>query len=260
MKNGFKTALTVLCLTSVMLFLTGSDCDKKDTSTGPQADDHPTDLVGDWILTHVTVPGLFDGDPADAGMEQTIILNADGTFTEISNMGEEDGPYAETGTWSATETTLTIEYEEETIVIPYTLDGNTLTGTVTDDGTQITLTFTKQPGGIDLQPDALVGTWVLDQVDIPGLYTGPAAGAGMALTIVLNDDGTYTLNGNMGDPVNETGTWMATTTIAVMSATGEEEPNVMDYILNGNQLTMDVLIDIDEDGDEEEMQMVFLKQ
>ena len=147
MKKYLSTILTLLCLSLLMMLLSGSDCKKKST-TEPGADD----LVGTWVLDSVTVPGLGTFPPATLDMGMTIVIKADGTFTRTEFDGTNTTTY--TGTWTATTNILTITEEGETETLPYTLDGNNLTINTTeeidvdndgnDETVQMTLVFTKQ--------------------------------------------------------------------------------------------------------------------
>lgn len=138
----------ILILSSVLLI--GGllvQCHKK-SSTGPAEDD----LVGTWVLTGITIPGLGTFTPALMGYTVTVTLRNDGTYTWTEM--EEGNETSSTGTWSATSNTITLTDDGETESVPYALEGNQLSVTMTipvdldDDGTEemleVTLVFTRQ--------------------------------------------------------------------------------------------------------------------
>ena len=121
-----------------ILFIAGCDNNSTQSSVNP--------LVGIWEASEMTM--TLEGttitmelnDPTSDIGTMTYIFGADGVFTttSVSSYGTEN----DNGTWSSTGGKLTLFDEEDTVVLDYTISGNTLTftGLETEDG--FTLNFT----------------------------------------------------------------------------------------------------------------------
>ncbi len=118
------------------------------------SDSNPTGgtdaLVGTWDVTTVTItmeggspiPPIAAADlstwvtlfPELGSIPSTIILNADGTYNVTYASGDN-----ETGTWTATENTISVTAQGETEAddLPYTLSGNTATITFSVDNPEM---------------------------------------------------------------------------------------------------------------------------
>ena len=131
MKRLFLKITLVVCLMLVIMVITGSDCDKSTDSTA-------AGLVDTWVLTSITEDSItLTAEDADHYI--TIVFADDGTYSFTQTI---EGDYdAGTGTWSATSTMLTMTIASVTVTFPYTLSGDTLTITNTDEG--IVFTFMR---------------------------------------------------------------------------------------------------------------------
>ncbi len=108
----------IVILFSSLVFLS---CDSDDTveSNSP--------LVGSWNLTEMRI--TYQGSsytylPHEIGLSQTLIINANGTYSAISTTPH--GTQTETGTWEYSESTLTKTSDGETMLMPCTISGNVL--------------------------------------------------------------------------------------------------------------------------------------
>ena len=121
-----------------ILFIAGCDKNSTESSVNP--------LVGIWEASEMTMSAegttvtMEYNDPTSDIGTMTYIFGADGVFTttSVSSYGTEN----DNGTWSSTGGKLTLFDEEDTVVLDYTISGNTLTftGLETEDG--FTLNFT----------------------------------------------------------------------------------------------------------------------
>ena len=146
MKKIVSTIAMLLCMSFLMMVLSGSDCKKKST-TEPGT----PSLVGTWVLTGGTMAGV-PITPQSAGMQQTLVINQNGTYTltEITQAGT----IVRNGTWTATATQITITENGETTTMTYNITGNKLTlnmiiemdidGDGTKDQVPVAAEYTKQ--------------------------------------------------------------------------------------------------------------------
>lgn len=137
----------ILSLSLIVVILTMIGCKEDDNPASSSEDD----LIGTWVLTSIVLTSYNNSvlTPEQAGVSGTIIMKSDKTFESTFNMnGEED---SESGTWSATNSTITLNGETETIVLEdYSIQGNKLYVNTTIDitmlggETPVKLEFTKQ--------------------------------------------------------------------------------------------------------------------
>ena len=123
-----------------ILFIAGCDNNSTQSSVNP--------LVGIWEASEMTmsIEGMAItielNDPTSDIGTVTYIFGADGVFTttSVSSYGTE----SDNGTWSSTGGKLTLIDSEDTLVIDFTISGNTLTftGEETEDGIPIAYTMT----------------------------------------------------------------------------------------------------------------------
>lgn len=140
-----KSILIVTLILAIAAFFLMSCDDDSPSKPGTGG------LVGTWVLTKITVissAGEFSYDPEDMGYSVTVVLNSDNTF-QATEEDEEEGTSVETGTWSASGSTLTITSSDgETVSGTYSIKGNKLTITITEEEEGETYTiiqeFTKQ--------------------------------------------------------------------------------------------------------------------
>ena len=135
-----RNLLSMLLVFS-FLFTIGCDDDEATDETNP--------LVGVYNMVSYSVSG--DGmnitQDADANNSLTLVLSEGGTY---SLQGILDGDSnSESGTWSTTGSTLTFIYEDPeegtvTSIFSYTLSGNNLTLSLTDEGFTITYNMEKE--------------------------------------------------------------------------------------------------------------------
>ena len=131
-----------LTLTLLITCLISFGCESDDSSTTPAE----SDLVGTWVLTEVIE--TFNGEtetmtPEEANMNITIILNSDNCCT--GTVQDDDGAWNLTGTWSATENMLSINWQgDDAEPVPYTLSGNTLTITTSYEDPDFGVTVQQQ--------------------------------------------------------------------------------------------------------------------
>ena len=123
-----------------MFFLSCSDDEK----------DFLTPLVGTWETSLITTSGCTDPDEngtltCQGGPCLSVTINSNGTYTLQNNIDQT----SEAGTVTVTATSITICETGDTgcEADPYSLVGNTLTLTFTEDdspGCLFTIVFTKQ--------------------------------------------------------------------------------------------------------------------
>lgn len=114
----------VLSLFMIIMMLAVIGCKEDDDNP---ASSNESALVGTWVLTSITLTSINNTvlTPEQAGINGTIIMNANKTFD--ATFTQDGVPDNETGTWSVSGTTLTLTGETETIVLEnYTLQNNKL--------------------------------------------------------------------------------------------------------------------------------------
>ncbi|KUO63667.1 hypothetical protein APF79_00225 [bacterium BRH_c32] len=121
MKNRLYKLFLLLPL---ILAVTFSGCSKDDNPTEPSTKDK---LIGVWTLTKVTVK--FSGTPIvltpeQAGVSGSLNLKSDNTF--IFNYTSSDGSQTGMGTYSFTDTQITLKdnVSGETTLMPYKFTAN----------------------------------------------------------------------------------------------------------------------------------------
>ena len=90
-------------------------------------------LIGTWELTSVESEGITI-EPSKLGMNITITFKAGGVATLTSDGESEEVTYAVAGN------TLTLDGEN----IPFTIQGKTLTLTMTEGGVTMNMVFTRK--------------------------------------------------------------------------------------------------------------------
>jgi hypothetical protein len=111
--------------------------------TGCEGDDGVHELVGNWLITSVTVTGsdvpggTMTLTSASGLVSGNLDVRNDGTVSGTFTFVGESDPIS--GTWSAADGLLTVTDSEGTSVMPYTLSGDTLTFTATEEGMQMTM-------------------------------------------------------------------------------------------------------------------------
>lgn len=114
-----------LLLVSFVIILLATAC-KKDDSNPTESSSNPSEFVGTWKLTKITVTisGINnDLTPEQAGTQMTIIANNDASFkmTTITS----DGTTTSEGTWQIANGKLILKYADNTSeTYDYTLSGN----------------------------------------------------------------------------------------------------------------------------------------
>ena len=132
----------------LLIFSCGCEDDKAETEI-EQVDP----LVGVWemvsaSLTVFSNPSQTITYNADANNSETMILGEDGVFSSNGKISGES--FNDGGTWSSTGNKLSIITPEETMIIDYTLNGNTLTLVQSEEETEddwaieITVVYQRQ--------------------------------------------------------------------------------------------------------------------
>ena len=135
-----RNLLSMLLVFS-FLFTIGCDDDEATDETNP--------LVGVWNMVSYSVSGdgLNITQEADANNSLVFVLSEGGTYSFQGTLDGESN--SETGTWSTTGSTLTLvteDVEDGTVTdnFSYTLSGNNLTMSLTDEGFTITYNMEKE--------------------------------------------------------------------------------------------------------------------
>ena len=134
-----KNLLSILLVFS-FLFTIG--CEDDDAT-----DSNPLVGVYNFVSFSTSGDGMNITQDADANNSLTLVLSEGGTY---SLQGTIDGDSnSESGTWSTTGSTLTLVYEDAeegtvTSIFSYTLSGNNLTLSLTDEGFTITYNMEKE--------------------------------------------------------------------------------------------------------------------
>ena len=135
-----RNLLSMLLVFS-FLFTIGCDDDEATDETNP--------LVGVYNMVSYSVSGggINITQETDANNSLVLVLSEGGTY---SLQGTIDGDSnSESGTWSTTGSTLTLVYEDDeegtvTDIFSYTLSGNNMTMSLTDEGLTITYNWEKE--------------------------------------------------------------------------------------------------------------------
>ncbi len=119
-----KKTVLILLIASITAFFIGG-C-SKDDSSGPN-----DQLIGTWELVKITanLSGIStDIEPSFLSLEVTLEVRNDGTYTLTQNHTDTGTIDVETGTWTATDKTVTINPDDgDPQQIDYTVDGDTAT-------------------------------------------------------------------------------------------------------------------------------------
>ena len=132
----------LLSMLLVFSFLFTIGCEDDDAT-----DSNPLVGVYNMVSYSVSGDGMNITQDADANNSLTLVLSEGGTY---SLQGILDGDSnSESGTWSTTGSTLTFIYEDAeegtvTTIFSYTLSGNNLTISLTDEGFTITYNMEKE--------------------------------------------------------------------------------------------------------------------
>jgi hypothetical protein len=132
----------LLSMLLVFSFLFTIGCEDDDAT-----DSNPLVGVYNMVSYSVSGDGMNITQDADANNSLTLVLSEGGTY---SLQGILDGDSnSESGTWSTTGSTLTFIYEDPeegtvTSIFSYTLSGNNLTISLTDEGFTITYNMEKE--------------------------------------------------------------------------------------------------------------------
>ena len=135
-----RNLLSMLLVFS-FLFTIGCDDDEATDETNP--------LVGVYNMVSYSVSGdgLNITQEADANNSLVLVLSEGGTYSVQGSLDGESN--SESGTWSTTGSTLTLIYEDDeegttTDIFSYTLSGNNMTMSFTDEGLTITYNWEKE--------------------------------------------------------------------------------------------------------------------
>ena len=138
----------LLLIVLPLLFMVGCEDEKAETEQ-EQVDP----LVGVWEMVSASLTVFSNPTQtltynADADNSETMILGEDGVFSSNGKISGES--FNDGGTWSSTGNKLSIITPDETMIIDYTLNGNTLTlvqseeETEDDWATEITVVYQRQ--------------------------------------------------------------------------------------------------------------------
>ena len=135
-----KNLLSILLVFS-FLFTIGCDDDEATDETNP--------LVGVYNMVSYSVSGggINITQETDANNSLTLVFSEGGTYSIQGTLGGES--FSDTGTWSTTGSTLTLVYEDDeegtvTDIFSYTLSGNNMTMSITQEGLTITYNWEKE--------------------------------------------------------------------------------------------------------------------
>ena len=108
----------------LILLIIITSCKKDDSPTSSSGGD----IIGTWVLTKIIVPSYNNAElsPQDIGTAATFVIRNDGTFT--ATVVDSSGTEITTGNWTNQNGVITMNGSDgSTVVLPYTLSGNTLT-------------------------------------------------------------------------------------------------------------------------------------
>tara|TARA_B100000959_G_C14473489_1_gene416120 strand:+ start:73 stop:483 length:411 start_codon:yes stop_codon:yes gene_type:complete len=135
-----RNLLSMLLVFS-FLFTIGCDDDEATDETNP--------LVGVYNMVSYSVSGdgLNITQEADANNSLVFVLSEGGTYSFQGTLDGESN--SESGTWSTTGGTITLIYEDAeegtvTDIFSYTLTGNNMTMSITEEGLTITYNWEKE--------------------------------------------------------------------------------------------------------------------
>ena len=123
MRNFRKFSLLILFISISALLFSCKDEDNNPTSSSA------SDLYGTWKLTKVilTSYGNIEIDPTTQGITATFTLNSDNTFS-VSENYTSGQIVTYNGTWSIANEKITMKSADgETMEMPYSVNGSTLT-------------------------------------------------------------------------------------------------------------------------------------
>ena len=113
----------------------------KSNGDNPVAvEEHDANVVGTWTLTKITLPLLGDSTltPEQAGIQETITFNSDGSFTSTT---VDSVTTVDNGTWSTKDNHLTLKFSDGSP----SQDGN-----YTINGNKAVLNWTIEVSGLTL--------------------------------------------------------------------------------------------------------------
>ena len=135
-----RNLLSMLLVFS-FVFRIGCDDDEATDETNP--------LVGVYNMVSYSVSrdGLNITQEADANNSLVLVLSEGGTYSLQGTIDGESN--SESGTWSTTGSTITLIHEDDedgtvTDIFSYTLSGNNMTMSLTDEGLTITYNWEKE--------------------------------------------------------------------------------------------------------------------
>jgi len=198
---------------------------------GTLATAQTADYTGTWYLVSVEIEGITL-NPADLGIDQTIVLNADGTGL-ISTADEEDEPAA----WTLDGETLTITAGESPLDFTANDDGQLVA-----DAEGYIMTFGREPASSSFVAAAQIaaadisdfdGIWTITTVDANGMIVPFAAMA----QIGYEDAGIVIQNGSvtsLGVEFAQTGTLTdGKLVVASVTDTGTDETKTFALLEDG---------------------------
>lgn len=168
------------------------------------------DITGEWVLTEITnEDGVAVSNPAQYGIDMSLIINADGSF-EMSAMGT-----AGVGSWRMEGDTLVLTSSGK---VEFTFDGTCIRGEYSGMGMKFERS-SEIPAAEEVAPASdteLVGNWVVTGLSGSGISIDPVA-YGIEITLVLNADWSFemTVQGETGK-----GTWSMDGDAVVINALG----------------------------------------
>jgi hypothetical protein len=184
------------------------------------------------------------------GMSMTVIIKDDYTY-QVS-ITSPDGPQTDSGTWSESGNSLTINSTVDNMqqIVNFTVTNETLVFEMTnfdfmEEGVPATLEFAKQqPSGtipLSQVESALVGNYELTSLTVSttdSSYTLSGENLDMSVTLTVSNNRVFTAVSNeQGQTTTDIGSWSASSNIIfVLWNTGEIE--FIPYNLSGSSLTV----------------------
>lgn len=148
MFKKIKMVMLMMLVMGMTLLMSSAGCDNAaDSGSGSSGPAIDQALVGKWKLTS-SLPAA-SSFPGGDWIPNEITLNANGTISPLTvylktNNNWDSGNTSVSGTWTAGNGVLTLTpdatYNRSPISLPYSISGNTFSGTVQGS----TLTYTKQ--------------------------------------------------------------------------------------------------------------------
>ena len=132
----------LLSMLLVFSFLFTIGCEDDDAT-----DSNPLVGVYNMVSYSVSGDGVNITVDADANNSLVLVLSEGGTYSVQGSLDGESN--SESGTWSTTGGTITLIYEDAeegtvTSIFSYTLSGNNMTMSLTDEGFTITYNWEKE--------------------------------------------------------------------------------------------------------------------